>query len=283
MLRITWKEGPAPTHEYAYHTAGVYDGKIYITGGINHGAFEVLDPRTGTWTELDRLPVPRSFAAGVVMDSMFYVAGGLDSTDTSTALVEAYNFNKAKWQSCPPMLNARSRFTLVSTGEKLYAIGGLEVDPEGTYANLSSIECFDPAVGEWTILTGMKVPRHGHSALVVNDKILIAGGYTVTGHTGLTELYDPATQKWEILEPMPTPRGFFGMVCLDQKVLTLAGRVYSGESPVEQFDIATRTWKVLEPFPGAGNRFACAVLDQTIYMIGGEETPRRVLIGLPGS
>lgn len=278
--RITWSAGPAPHYEYRYHAAVAHGNMIYVAGGMQANAFEFYDPKRRAWSFLPQIPTPRAFASAAVIDTMLYLCGGLDSSDISTAHVEVFNLRTRKWRTAPSMQERRSRFATVAYGGKLYAIGGIEVDPEGLYANLSSIECFDPALQTWSTITGMKVPRHGHGAVAAGDKIFITGGFTANGQTGFSEMYDLASGKWEEPAPMPTPRGFFGLVNVGTDIYAIGGRVYGSEDgPVERFSLVDQSWTALAPLPDKLNRFACVSIDGVIYIIGGEETPDRMLVG----
>jgi N-acetylneuraminic acid mutarotase len=209
----------------------------------------------------------------------FYVLGGIDESNGASKAVEYYDIRNASWHSATEMHTARSRFASISFQDKVYVFGGLDVDPEGTYGNLASVECYDPATGSWEFRAPMSVPRHGHAAVLIDTLILVAGGYTESGQTGLLELYDPVRNTWKTLAPMPTARGFFGLAVADDLIYAIAGRVMTDSAPVEVYDPISNTWTVTDPLPDRVNRFACVSVENKIYLIGSEEFPRRVLIG----
>jgi N-acetylneuraminic acid mutarotase len=109
--------------------------------------------------------------------------------------------------------------------------------------------------------------------------ILVAGGYTESGQSGLLELYDPVRNTWKTLAPMPTARGFFGLAVADDLIYAIAGRVMTDSAPVEVYDPINNSWTVTDSLPDRVNRCACVSVENKIYLIGGEEFPHRVLIG----
>lgn len=87
--------------------SGVYDGKIYVTGGewqdpfvqTAFRAFEAYDPATNTWTVLPPMATARHGVAGAVIGNRFYaVSGDVQSSGTgvvvSTPAATAFEFTK---------------------------------------------------------------------------------------------------------------------------------------------------------------------------------------------
>ncbi|MBK8698412.1 MAG: hypothetical protein IPN29_02220 [Saprospiraceae bacterium] len=125
----------------------------------------------------------------------------------------------------------------------------------------------------------MAIARHGHAAIVHNNKIFVIGGYINNFPTGFTEEYDPNTDKWKTKSPMPTARGFFGLVAIDSFLYAIAGRIGQTEGPIEKYDCINDKWTEIEPLPVIRNRFGIAAQDNKVYIIGGEEGKKSLLIG----
>jgi len=275
---LTWKEGPQPAHDYAYHIAITDQQDIYVVGGLNAGAFERFDIEAQQWDTLSSLATPRVFPAGAYLDHALYVIGGLVERNTSVAIVEKYDFRARTWTRPAEISIARSRMPAVAFSGKLFVFGGIKEDSTG-YQNLAIVETYDPESNAWTRLRDMPVGRHGHSAVVVGDNIFLMGGYTDAGETDLVSEYDPVTDTWKARSPMPTSRGFFGAVAIGDLIYTIAGRARSEYGPIEMYSVQTDTWTQLSPLPEWRNRFGIVTIDNVIYLIGGEDQPRSLLIG----
>ena len=120
----------------------------------------------------------------------------------------------------------------------------------------------------------MPTSRHGHSAVVVDGKVLVLGGYGPSPLATVEE-YDPSTDGWRKRADMPAPRGFFGAATAKGFVFAIAGRM-RGEPPVERYDPRSDTWKRLRTMPSQSrNRFSIAAVEGLIYIVGGEEQEDR--------
>ena len=148
------------------------------------------------------------------------------------------------------------------------------------------VEMYDPDEDRWERRADMPAPRHGHSAVVVNGKILVIGGYRFSGRLtplSTVEEYDPATDRWTTKADMPTPRGFLGVAVAKGYVYAFAGRLPRSAPPVERYDPEANTWEPLGTMPeGFRNRFGIATVNDMIYVLGGEfqgdaQTPVSVL------
>jgi len=136
------------------------------------------------------------------------------------------------------------------------------------------VEVYDPDSDSWVRKANMPTSRHGHSAVVVNDMILVIGGYKLApngpnGPIATVEAYNPATDQWTKKTDMPTPRGFLGVATAKGNVYAIAGRPV--QNPIERYNYKTDVWESLGVMPGSfRNRFGIGVVDDLIYVIGGE-------------
>ena len=61
----------------------------------------------------------------------------------------------------------------------------------------------------WTVLTQSLYPHRGGAALVMNDRIIICGGWIDDVATDGIEEYDPSTNSWRLL-PVKLPVPLYG-------------------------------------------------------------------------
>jgi N-acetylneuraminic acid mutarotase len=96
----------------------VHEGRIYAIGGqhrhdtkpVDVDSLHAYDPDQDRWTELARLPTPRShFEAGTfVWNGRIVIAGGRDNTSGDPAMshVSAYDPRTNRWSELPRLPNA---------------------------------------------------------------------------------------------------------------------------------------------------------------------------------
>ena len=80
------------------------------------------------------------------------------------------------------MPTPRSGLVAVVWNNQIFAIGG-------SYLNV--VEVYDIASDTWRIGTPMLTKRYGAGAAVIDDRIYVAGGETITTFLSLLEIYAP--------------------------------------------------------------------------------------------
>lgn len=158
---------------------GVIDGKIYVAGGVAGGAvsdFDVLDPRTGIWTELPDLPRNVDHAGFGVIDGKLVVASGRAGAITSfTEQVDIFDPAVGQWEQGAPIPTPRGGVASAVLGGQLYVFGG-----EGNRAEASGVfpqvEAYDLVADTWIELDPMPIPRHGLGAVALDGVIYLPGG-----------------------------------------------------------------------------------------------------------
>ncbi len=105
---------------------------------------------------------------------------------------------------------------------------------------------WDPASVEG--LTG----RYGAGSCVIDGKIYIIGGQTLTENVGIIEIYDPKSDTWEtpVVSGSPVARRLFGTAVVNNKIYTLCGdegtsNTVSATNQVDVFDVKTSTWSAV--------------------------------------
>jgi hypothetical protein len=226
----TWAKTTPMNYGRSAHTATLLpNGKVLVTGGYastdSRATAELYDPVTATWTKTGSLNYARSFhTATLLPDGKVLVAGGNDS-NTYHASAELYDPATGTWTKTGSLSHGRINHTatLLPNGKVLVA-GGNEYN--GSTAGSENVELYDPATGTWAVTTSMNYARTLHTAtLLLNGKILVAGGHATTDSRASAELYDPATGKWVATTAMNYARESFTATLLPGGGVLVAGGV----------------------------------------------------------
>jgi hypothetical protein len=144
----------------------VCDGKIYCIGGtddllkVSLSSVECYDPVTNMWTSLTPMPTARGALGAATLNGKIYAVGGGDfhvALDT----VEVYDPKLDHWSTMPSMNYARGCLGLTCVNNTLYVFGGAHMH-NGMMTYLEeSIECFDPKLNRWLVISGTEVSCWG--------------------------------------------------------------------------------------------------------------------------
>jgi len=233
------------------HTATLLeDGRILIVGGQESPSrkldtAEIFDPSTGLWASAGSMVLKRGAGqtATLLADGRVLVTGENDD-----ATSEIYDPSTGQWSSAGVMLEARqwASATLLEDGRVLVA-GGSDATKAGLQ-ELKTAEIYDPSTGEWTGTGSMEEVHGGHSAVVVDGKVLVVG-------KTLAETYDPSTGTWSPAGKPVRERalGTTADVLEDGRVLVTGGQFQQGGwsgvvvpmGNVETYDPSTGIWAVV--------------------------------------
>lgn len=175
--------------------AAVYNGKIYVVGGIQNGHasgqvrwLDAFDPETGEWTKLANAPRRRDHFQVAVIDDKLYAAGGRRSSQATGQTfeltipeVDVYDFATNQWTPLPPsgdLPTERAGSTTIAVGDYLIVAGGESAAQTEAHAE---VEALNTETGKWHSLPSLNQGRHGTQAVVLGDTIHIAAGSKVRG------------------------------------------------------------------------------------------------------
>jgi len=134
----------------------------------------VYDTVSNSWDIAAPALSKRNSAAGVVIDGLFYVAGGRTMNGNNVSSLEIYDQKEDKWRKGAPMPQAQAGLAAATINGKLYAFGGEYFNNGGGVFE----ECwsYTPESDQWSESVPMLTPRHGLGAATIGTKIYAIGG-----------------------------------------------------------------------------------------------------------
>ncbi|SDW60424.1 Kelch repeat-containing protein [Marinobacter mobilis] len=219
-----------------------HNGLLYVFGGstgpfsgaVNNAA--VYNPSTGNWQSLAGMPTARGGATAQSVNGQIIVAGGMNSSGSSLATVEAFNPSTGLWLNLPPMQTRRDNPGSAVLNGEFYVFGGRTRNADGTAPEpaLATVEKYNASNGSWVSQTPMPTGRRAMSVGTANGKAQITGGEhnpsNVSGVFEQNEEYDPDTNSWRSLTSAPTPRHGAATATINDIVHSVGGGVQSGTS-----------------------------------------------------
>jgi hypothetical protein len=142
--------------------------------------------------------------------------------DVATAAGQAVGelvgeFSPAGTTSTPRIVHSSTR---LGDGRILIAGGSSANYPSVVEA---STELYDPVARSFQSAANLTVPRSRHTAtLLIDGRVLIAGGYNTSRVEATAEIYDPTTNTFTMTGAMTSPRwGHTAVLLADGRVFML--------------------------------------------------------------
>ncbi|AKF05471.1 Kelch repeat-containing protein [Sandaracinus amylolyticus] len=236
----------------------------------------VVDAATSSaWRSEPAVPERIQEITGAVHGGRLWIAGGLDASGATSSVVRIFDPDTSTWSEGPPLPRPRHHAMMVSTGEDLYVIGGmetLEFDP------LETAWVLREGASAWEEIAPLPEGRGAGIAGVIGDRIVVAGGNATRGGLATSTLrYDVANDRWDAGAAIPTEREHLGGFVHDGQLWVIAGRrnsLSTNTDVVELYDPIADTWRPGPSIPTRRGGFGIAVLDGTAYAVGGEQPDR---------
>lgn len=232
-------------------------------------------PAPASWGGTGSMAEARTdFTATRLSDGSVLVTGGdrgPDAVPRALASAELYDPAGGTWTTTASMLTGRYRHsaTLLADGRVLVAGGNVSGSQQaGSGCCLATAELYDPATGTWTATGRMFAARVDHTAtLLIDGKVLVAGGASHNGMLASAELYDPSSGTWTATGAMVlATNGQEAVLLPNGKVLVMGGNAI-GDS-TELYNPSTGSWSDSGP-TGGPNGTATLLRDGKVLVAGG--------------
>lgn len=231
----------------------------------------------GTFTKTGSMITARWWGqtATPLLDGRVLIAGG---SRAASSLAEVYDPKTGAFSSTQDMIAQRcyQTATPLQDGRVLIA-GGTTVTTGGGTGELASAELYDPATGTWSATGSMTAAREwGQTAtLLLDGRVLIAGGSADAGIMASAEIYDPKTGQFSSTGSMKINRFRHTATLLaDGRVLIAGG--YSGEGRTatsvaesELYDPSTGTFTTTGSMTTARDEHTATLLANGRVLIAG--------------
>jgi N-acetylneuraminic acid mutarotase len=243
----TWTSAGLATRPFVgnHHAAEVYNGKLYLLGGLSGGAegkVQIYDPVSNTWTRGADMPFAAGSSASALINGEIYVAGGIVGSDT-TDQVAKYNPATDTWTPLAHMPQGRNHTAAATDGVRLYVFGG-RIGPNVVANGFDTVEIYDPNTDTWTStesgsgITPLPQARGGMGkAVFYNGEFYVLGGETLNGALATAanvynrvDIYNPVTNSWRLGPIMPTARHGIFPLAYAGRIYVAGGGVQSGGS-----------------------------------------------------
>jgi N-acetylneuraminic acid mutarotase len=195
----SWSKGADMPNPRTEMTLVAANEKIYAIGGIDGASagsksVDIYDPVSNSWTKGADMPTARGTMPGCAINGKIYVFGGTNGGASGWnhyKTLEVYDIASNSWEKKADMPESRSHLAGCVFNNKIFALGGSQVNLTKTYSNMFS---YDIETDSWQSEPSMITAREAFSATVVGWKIYALGGTHM--QTGLiafshSEVYDP--------------------------------------------------------------------------------------------
>ena len=180
-----------------------------------------------------------------------------------------------------------------SLDDRIYAIGGIVTQTDGSQTTTGVVRIYDPMTDSWQLASSADITRHAFGVALVNNRIYAIGGNSDEHGVGnYVEEYDIVGRSWQSLtwsapDNVPRERQGMGAAVVNGRIYVIGGSDSSGArlDTVEEFTppvpgdpTDTGSWREVASVPEhsslpgiAGGVHGAAVVECNgrIYVIGG--------------
>lgn len=231
-----------------------------------------------------------SFGAAVIGDWLYVYGGHFGrphhySNTSQSDQLSRLNLSKASnWEVVAkgPRLQG---LAMVAHGDKLYRVGGFtahnQEDDDHDLRSVPDFVRFHAETGQWESLPPLPEPRSSHDAVVIGNKLYVAGGWRLGGEDPewhQTAWVTDLSQEKIVWKPLPEPpfqRRAVSLGHLNGKLYVIGGMQSKGgpTTRVDVFDPVSAQWSqgpsLIDPKADADRGKGMEGFGSSAYMVGG--------------
>jgi N-acetylneuraminic acid mutarotase len=260
--------------------------QLVLVGGRKIKPVEVLNLKTNKWTKLTETPIEMHHFQAITFEKELWVLGAFTGQYPHEKPIEhIYIFNpeKNEWRKGAEIPKERNRGAagVFVHNKKIYIVCGIK---DGHWdGHVAWLDEFDPKTNTWKTLPDAPHARDHFQAIVIDNKIYVAGGRRSSGVSKqvfqLTEpavdVFDFKTNSWKTLPEslnIPTQRAGTSSVQFKEKLLVIGGESASqktSHNEVEAFNTKTNKWEKLNSLIQGRHGTSVAKHKNKIYIVAG--------------
>ena len=148
----------------------------------------------------------------------------------------------------------------------IYAVGGQTKAGN----SLSTVEVYDPIIGQWQDAEAMSMLRSRVGVAVLNNKLYAIGGYNGSERLNTVEEFNADTKGWSRVASMNCNRSAVGAVTIGQNVYVCGG--FDGHSSldtVEKYNTHDNAWEYVPSMGKSRSAAGVVHLNGIVYVLGG--------------
>jgi non-specific serine/threonine protein kinase len=225
-------------------------------------------PANLDWQPIAKLPFRRQYAASTAIGDKLWIFGGIASGSSSTT-TKIYDPGSNRWTTGPGLPLPLHHFSAVTYNGEAVVIGGFVPGDELTSGQSDGVYALRQ--GTWQKLPSLNHRRAAAAAVVVGDKIVVAGGQADGKLVSQTEVFDG--ERWTDAADIPTPREHLGAASDGLYVYAVGGRELSAAKNVgamERYDPASDSWSKLAAMPKVVGSVGVTFVAGRVIAVGGE-------------
>ncbi len=287
----TWQDGPALPYAVQEIYPALHAGQIHLAGGFIAEAGRIsgatdrhiaLDPVTGIWTDLTRLPVPRHHPNLISFAGKLLSIGGFEArSERAFWVMQAgvWVYDGFGWRDGPSLPQPNGESVTGVIADALHVCGGRHPRGEANATWDDQSDIGDHFVladlsSAWEQAAPLPTPRNSAAAAVLRGAWHVVGGRTVAGgNTPAHEVYDPREDRWRPAAPMPQGQGGLAAAALDGQLYAFGGEYFNHGGGVYpdswHYNPDTDSWRPVADMPHPRHGLGAVTVGNAIYVIGG--------------
>ncbi len=238
------------------------------------GDGDETDASASAWRDEPPVPIAIQEHAGAVHDGRLFIAGGIDDRSRVVADVRSFDPVMHAWRDEPSLPAPRHHLMLASTGDDLYAIGGMATL---AFDAVDSAWVLTRSATEWQPISALPSPRAAGLAVAIDGVVFVVGGQAERELVAVTLRLSSRDGSWEERAPIPRPREHTAGFVFGTEVWVVGGRAFaigSAGDAVDVYDTQEDAWHEGPSLRSIRGGHGAALLDGVAYVAGGELTSR---------